>query len=564
MYMKFEFPPKSNISNSKDSSFESKSVNSNLRNFVNKKSFRALLLAIVLSTSGLKAKGNESFSDFESKTNGDALALKSNIEKNDRLFKLEIANYFDTDSDIIPEDKKSKITEDFKNFLDNLNEDDISDIELNVFSACDERRTSRDGGNEQLAIDRGNSFKNILTEVLSNYKNEKLSVENLNILNNKSIKCEIPSSDNGSEKGVIYLRDLINPVTNANFTDKELEDIKKNNKDEYVKLLSLCRTVTFEVSLVYVDDFKLNNKDVTFNFEDHISARENIIVNKIENLKDYDNVILCKDNSPSVDDSKNYIADIISRQDLKNTKVNVYTFSNKLGEGKSYTDSRDIANEILNIKYNGNVNERIVSSALSAIEELPDVGNNVVFMITDEAFQDVSWEKIKELKSKSVNKKAEVYFCYADDKEGLIHQTSLQELENEFIDRFFDKITPNINLHIKIINNNINSLKSLYDQQQFKILKYNLNESNKTGYEILQKRASDLAERIAELEKTLFDLQSDFDSRDPERLYNNEFIREHNTSGLFDGSKIIALSGRNIGNSSSFSLNNEEQLVDNN
>jgi len=465
----------------------------------------------------------------------DAKPLESEVITGERFSQLEMVNYFATDSDFISEESAAKIQTDFEKFLAQItseNAERLIQSEFKLFGSSDERPTSNwHGSNEELTASRLKAVEKILSTTLANYQFENLPTDLANELRAKAFVQEMPFSETGPEAGVTYITDLVNPSTGENYTEAEAEKMKINSPDEYKKLLDDCRKINFKVEVISDEELeKINSQNNNFKIPiPEISKAEIEKTPKLNRLNGYQNVSLLFDNSPSIGDSYDYMAEVVANQDLKNLNLNFATFSNKLDKLQSFKSSKDVAEAIREIRFNGDNQEQALSAAQSALKKMPAGGKNAIFIMTDEPFQDASWQKITKLKELAAEKTAEVYFYYADDTKQAVRQISLADLEAGLEAELFKTFEPRVNLFAKTLENKINSLQKQKVAQLDRLEKMvarTLTPTAQKSYEAGQLKAQELTRAIESEQEQLNSLKADWQSSSLEKLFANNFLQE--------------------------------------
>jgi hypothetical protein len=174
--------------------------------------------------------------------------VETEFESNDEMFSFKSNLSFQTDKAEIPPDGQEKITEGAHNFLASItpeNFDQIINSEWNLMGSSDERPTNAWGeeGNEALTQARLNEMFDIFDKARDEYDFSKsgLTTEQIEELLTKKINLLMP------EGGVTHVTDLINPKTGETFTEEEVENLKRNDKQQYALLLQQARFVAFNI-----------------------------------------------------------------------------------------------------------------------------------------------------------------------------------------------------------------------------------------------------------------------------------------------------------------------------
>jgi hypothetical protein len=316
------------------------------------------------------------------KDNKDGKTFKTNPEDYKRFQEkiiLKAGSNFDSSKSTLKNvDNIKSSFNDFLSKIDNTNFSNIINKDWIVKGSSDEIQNQSIGGNEKLTQDRIDALRIVLEETLKNHNFEgKLNEDQIKKILEKEIKENSP--DNGKEKGVTYITDLINPTTGKNYTEIEVKELKENNTIEYKKLLSDCRYTNFEL--------KIDNE-------------------KMFNLDNYDQAIFLVDNSGSMHLNKPLLGSSLDNalSSNKEKSIWVYPFSYKLDwSGFRIIDSKKPSLNTLSIEdfKKGNGNERALSSAIEFLKMLEEkmVKNKIInklnpdfkrilYVATDEGIQD--------------------------------------------------------------------------------------------------------------------------------------------------------------------------------
>ncbi|MDD3285407.1 MAG: VWA domain-containing protein [Patescibacteria group bacterium] len=399
----------------------------------------------------------------------DAKPLDIKLEESTRLASLELSNYFATDkADII---NPQAIIADFEVFLSKITPDNAQEIiasDFKLFGSSDERPTSNwNGSNADLTRARLAALDKLLTETLQNYKFDKLPDSLAEKIRSKAFFHEMPLSPTGPEEGVTYITDLDNPATGQKYTSEEVASIKSHDPEKYKLLLDDCRRISFSVAVPKIDFInRMKTRDNKIKGGHEVSPRLSDLPPELFKINEYDNVYLLFDNSPSVGNSYPYMAQVIEKQNFNDLKVNFATFSNRLDGIKQLDSPEEVAEKIREIKYEGNWEERALDVAYTALGKMKAQEKNALFIMTDEAIQEVSWEKIQKIRSLAAKKNASVYFYYGDDKNKAIRQISLDDLERGYEDQAMAAIAPKINFLYNTASKRISALESQQQRQE--------------------------------------------------------------------------------------------------
>ncbi|MFZ4632343.1 MAG: hypothetical protein ACOYL8_04060 [Patescibacteria group bacterium] len=291
---------------------------------------------------------------------------------NDKIIITAESN-FDSGKSILKDSKNIGLK--FDKFLSEITKDNFSNLlsqEWTVKGSSDETKYNKVGGNEKLTQERIDALKTILENTLKNHDfSKQLSQSQIKKILEKEINEVYPVD--GLEKGVTYITDLINPATNAKYTDSEVKLIKDKNPQEYKNLLKECRYTNFE--LIAED-------------------------NKMFNTDNYDEMALLVDNSGSMIQTRTNMCQ--SLDSLPSDKpLRLVYFSDKID--KVVNDAYSPKGASLNILKNTNFgkssgNEKCLSSAIEYLRNIAPVvdgkktdkgfSSRIVYIATDEALHD--------------------------------------------------------------------------------------------------------------------------------------------------------------------------------
>jgi len=379
-------------------------------------------------------RGEKDVSEKKSAKESDAKPLDIKSEREvlpeNVVTKLEMANYFDTDSDKI--NQEEEIKQSLSNFLSSLKPeqlDNLNNWQFKVTGNSDERLTNNwPEGNYGLTKARLAALSGVLQEIIDNYdfsgwpedKIETIKAKAKNIIQEPYI------SATGPEKGTKYITDLLNPETRQNYSQAEAAEIKKNNPDLYKKLLDDCREVSFEI--------EANEKLSKF-------------------INRHSSFVLAGDASGSMVEiaggprpTYQYLADIFADQSIDGPKD--MQFALFAGQGlidlKKVNDLQEMSGELKKIDGKGDGRKELaLGSAIQILKQekpkdwrerpdLPALGNNPYLLIaTDEDLQDVTYHNVVQLKKIAEEKGAEVKFGYADDQKQKLFQISLKDISDK-------------------------------------------------------------------------------------------------------------------------------------
>jgi len=351
--------------------------------------------------------------------------------------KIDLTNSYETDKDFISEADANEIKDSFKAFLGQINADNfkkVMDLDFKIYGSSDERQTSTwKGGNLELTQARIAAAEKIIKAELENhdFSNSGLTPEQIKALQNKEFKHGIP------EKGVTHITDIVNPNTGEKYTDKEVEEMKKNNITKYNDLLQDCRYIKINL-MAKADEFKPVPA-----IPPVLEIKTNTEIPKltIKLISGYDQTIILMDDSPSMADSKNYMANQLQTEE-KAANIKIATFSDKLNS-VTPTDNFYEAGEVLkNIRTGGNAHERATYAATEALNSFDVTSEKVMdrklmLVNTDEPIQTTK-AQIEALVTNSQLKGAKVYFNMGYDDNKQVLKVPLEEMKDNF-DKLYEK-----------------------------------------------------------------------------------------------------------------------------
>ena len=479
-----------------------------------------------------------SFSDFhdgtEKKTGGDAKALNSNIIDQERFSAIDLANYFDTDSDHISAAAEAKIAADFQGFLSHLdssNIDDILDADLNLYGSSDERLTTKwQGGNEALTQARLVAAEKILNKTLQAYPFSDLPADKVEQLKAKGFVLTMAESTTGPEKGVTYVTDLQNPETGINYTADEAEAIKINNPGQYKELLDDCRQIKFQaVAKKVIEMEKIGTKKAALKPAPKVEmAEKEAVLPILERLNEYQNVNIGSDVSASMQDTYKYLSEKLAKSDIESVKLTMSTFSNKVHSKTEFSSAVEAAQTLAGTKFIGSSNERALDAAYKDVKEMKSAaGHNLELVMTDESFQGMSWQKLIDLKTLADKNNTDVYFYFTVDSDQTVREINLAELTEAFKNELWNTAMPKVNFLMKQYENKINELAKIQKVQSERIKalsERDLGPDAKKTYQEAQKKVAEATAGISEYQSQLEALRSDWESGSAERLFANKDV----------------------------------------
>lgn len=377
----------------------------------------------------------------------DAKDMFSELSNLERYSKLELSNFYDTDSDHISDENRAQIEAQMIKFLDNVNENNVQkllDGTFEITGSSDERETSREGGNLKLTVDRIDAARQILQDVIDSYDfGDRFSEKEVKAIKNKAFESVLP------EGGVTHLTDLINPDTGENYTEA---DIKSLSEDEKLELFKDCRKVS--VDFLVENDIKINQiKPLAANID---LQKINKLEQTLSDWQNYDEIFYIVDNSPSMQKNHQAIARIILNQkDIKGTKINFGNFSDDLNKLKEVKDLNEIAQKVNDGKKIGSSEERVLKATISTLNKIKSENetSKKIIIATDENFQNLNWDELNEIQELSEEKNVEIVFIYANQESACV--LDLETLKNAYEDAAWSGYEPIIKSSIESIKGKI-------------------------------------------------------------------------------------------------------------
>ncbi len=360
------------------------------------------------------------------------------------IAKLDLSNSYETDkadiSDAHAEGIKQMVS-DFLSHINPVNFDDLMQHPWEIYASSDERLTNKwSGGNYELSNARVEMGEKIIKQEISehDFSHSGLTEEQIKTLKNKNFKHIIAESKNGSEKGVTYLTDLKNPTTGENYTESEIEKMKKEDSEKYLKLLESCRYVKVNLMAEEEDIKPVPSKPVVL-----IPGTPPIIIEKsnIPVFEKYKDIFILMDNSPSMAVAKQEMAKNMIDRYSEGTIVSSAAYSDQVSHYSKAEDMKKGAVSLQKIPNNGGNREKPISCTIEVLKKYnsqksPD-DKRLILVNTDESLHDVSYNKLVEMKELSKTKGVDVVFLlYYHGENG---KTGVAELSLDGLVKNFTK-----------------------------------------------------------------------------------------------------------------------------
>lgn len=379
-----------------------------VRDVASSNAFRAAFLSVMLfSKVGQASAENLSAERQLPESQVEVINNKTIKEKNAEgnyvagyaeFLKIKATNYFETDKAEIGEEAAKEIQDNFHKFLDGINNENFKDVmskEWVIKGSSDERATKKWGGsNENLTKARSEALFTIIKKAINDHKykrEQRLTEEQTWQIVFKKIDISYPQGREGKENGVTYITDKINPETGEKYTDAEVAKIKKEDPEEYQKLLESCRFTNFETESDFFAD-----------------------------AKNFDQVHFLIDESGSMAKSKIFISNHLRSIEM-NKKINLNLYSDQIDpQGIECFNNSEAADKILKLDTEGSFRERQVSSTLGLINKIAaeqeskggkeEKETHKIYVATDEAIQNTNSAVLELLQTKAKEVGADVEF----------------------------------------------------------------------------------------------------------------------------------------------------------
>lgn len=384
-----------------------------------------------------KVEGGDKTYHYDGPNPGEANAMES-------LAKLDLTNSYETDKADISLESQKNIESQVHDFLSEISVSNYHDLMTKVWKisgSSDERLTDTwKGGNEELTNARINAAEQIIQTAIDNYDYAKsgLSAEQIKSVKEKPFLHDSFESKNGPEKGVTYLTDLKNPdsKTGENYTAEQIKDIKEKDPKKYFSLLEKCRYINVNLmaennSISHVDSrpAQLETRGVDLNS----------LKNVIPDFLSYKAVMILEDNSGSMKQSKEEMAQYLDDNYQANIKVTTGSFSSDTSNFQSGQNMHEASQSLRNMATIGSSNERAVDCSIKAMnlfEAQEEVGDGLALVCTDEALQRVSFNDLITLKKLGIEKNTDIKFLivHTVNNVKITENVPLEDVINNFTD----------------------------------------------------------------------------------------------------------------------------------
>ncbi len=384
-----------------------------------------------------KIDGGDKTYHYDGPNPGDNNSLES-------LAKLDLTNSYETDKADVPHESQVNIESQIHNFLDGINTGNYHDLMAKVWKisgSSDERLTNTwEGGNEELTNARIAAAEQIIKDAINNhdFSHSGFSAEQIKDLKEKPFVYDIFESKNGPEKGVTYLTDLKNPDSKngENYTTAQIKEIQEKDPKKYFSLLEKCRYIN--VNLMAEDNSIPHIDNRPAQLETH-GGDLTSLKNKIPEFSSYKAVMIIEDNSASMQQSKEAMAQYLDDNYNAKIKVTTASFSSDLGDFRPEQDMRDASQSLRDMNSIGSSNERATDCTIKAMKLFKaqeNAGDGLVLIGTDEALQKVSFNDLMALQNLGEEKNANIQFLivHTVDGEKITENVPLEEVIKNFTD----------------------------------------------------------------------------------------------------------------------------------
>lgn len=366
---------------------------------------------------------------------------KSNLESSAEL---DLTNSYETDKADIPEAQEKEIRAQVSSFLEKINPQNFHDLmshDWTMSGHSDERKTNNwAGGNYELTQARITAAESIVLDEIEKHDFSKsgLSEQQIKDIKEKNFQEKIFESQNGPEKGVKYITDLNNPETGQNYTEKEVNDLKKSDPEKYFKLLEECRAI--KVNLMAKGEKIDPLTPGTFEIPDIET-----VPNLINTFGNYTEVVVAVDLTNSTKNNMEQFTQALIEKygpQTEGVKIRVASYSDHVEKISEQMNMKEAASYILKLKSASGSVEKTIGCNLAIAEKLsPEVKageTRLIVPITDEALQDVSYDKLMELKALEETKGIKSAYLLShkignNTNEEVMSLVTLDDLEKNFL-----------------------------------------------------------------------------------------------------------------------------------
>lgn len=360
------------------------------------------------------------------------------------LAKLDLTNSYETDKADISSESQKNIESQVHDFLSGISAANYHDLMSKVWQisgSSDERLTNTwTGGNEELTNARINAAEQIIQTAIDNYdySQSDLSADQIKSVKEKPFLHDIFESKNGPEKGVTYLTDLKNPDSKngENYTTAQIKEIQEKDPKKYFSLLEKCRYIN--VNLMAEND-NIPHIDSRPAQLETPGGELTKLENKIPEFLSHKAVLIIEDNSASMQQSKEAMAQYLEDNYQAKIKVTTASFSADLGDFNAEQDMREASQSLRNMRSIGSSNERAIDCTIKAMklfEAQEKAGDGLALIGTDEALQKVSFNDLMTLQNLGQEKNVDIKFLivHTVDGEKITENIPLEEVIKNFTD----------------------------------------------------------------------------------------------------------------------------------
>ena len=420
-------------------------------------------------------------SDFETITSSELKAVSV----------LDVTNSFKIDNASITGNDLIKITHEIDNMFSKITPDNVdsfiktdkvvsadSSPEATKYKAADKNAAPTLENNKQLSEDRADALIKIYKDVAKNHDFSKsgLTTEQVKQIIDGEVKKVI------SERGYKLISELgeINPKTGEKYTDKEAEELKKTNYEEYMKLSDKCREVKA--------NFMLDNKVITEKVIEKIPPMEaqkklmemgrthEMQIKIIDRILHSDHTIILADDSNSMKGLMEQFSDNLTKIVKDNgadskCDIKLYSFSENIGEKIQVNNLSEAGQKIAHMPTVGGSFEKSAHSALEAIKDSKigdEKGVKTILIATNEAIK-ASKADMDLLAKEAAEKGINIYYVLGNVNhvEGLnVAVVPIEAVKAEF-DKIYGDIVSDAAKLIKLNESNLSN-KHLIESGYFK------------------------------------------------------------------------------------------------
>jgi hypothetical protein len=374
---------------------------------------------------------------------------KSTAEGLKESYEINMTNSFDVDKADISKEDAGKIKKDFHSFLDKINPSNFkqfieskkvisasSDERATKFGAEDKKEPAKLENNIFLTDERILAGENILMETVNEHDFSKsgLSENQIKEIKSSMYEHKVP------EKGYTKITELnktdpkTGEKTSEKYTDKEVEEIKKNDPKLYDQLTKECRYVKADFMVQYATNIeKINQFDRAIIFGDITPSTEHTMLSMAKTFKE-----LAHEQAKN-GDSKMAKVDLVFYSDKIHNIVhadNIFEAGRILEKTESKGSNKEspFSAAIQYLKHDIETDKEVIKKGGTA-------ENKVVYFTTDEGLQDIqNLQELSELLIKANVQEGNAYILMYPKDGSKPFEKKISDLINEINNKIEIKI----------------------------------------------------------------------------------------------------------------------------